>query len=80
MNFDARSMPLSAHPAEPGISFSSGAMRLVEDPIKLRVTVSPVPHAAMRRGHGSRWEPFLLELRLVHLYRPLMRGRSRRRG
>lgn len=71
VDLDDGPMPLSAHPAEPGISFSNGALRLVKDSMELRITASPVPHAVMRRGRGSCWEPFQPEFRLVHPYRPL---------
>lgn len=67
-------MPLSAHPAEPGYSFTNGALRLVKDSMELRVTAMPVPRAVMRRGRGSCWEPFQPEFRLVHPYRPVKVG------
>jgi hypothetical protein len=71
LHFDDGPMPLSAHPAEPGISFSNGALRLVKDSMELRITALPVPHAVMRRGRGSRWDPFVPEFRLIHPYRPV---------
>lgn len=74
VDFDDGPMPLSAHPAEPGYSFTHGALRLVKDSMELRVTAMPVPRAVMRRGRGSCWEPFLPEFRLVHPYRPARTG------
>jgi len=59
MDFDDGPMPLSAPPAEPGISFRNGTLCLVKDSMEMRITALPVPHAVMRRGRGSCWEPFL---------------------
>ena len=59
LHFDDGPMPLSAPPAEPGISFTKGALRLGKDSMELRITALPVPQAVMRRGRGSCWEPFI---------------------
>ena len=70
VDVDDGSMPLSAPAAEPGFSFTNGALHLVKDSVEMRITGSPVPRAVIRRGRGSSWQPFIPEFRLVHPYRP----------
>ncbi|MEM9283357.1 MAG: PcfJ domain-containing protein [Verrucomicrobiota bacterium] len=62
-------MPRPTIPAEPGVTFSNGVLRLRKGAEEMRLAAWPTPYAERRRGAGSSWEPFVPEFRLIYPYR-----------
>ncbi len=67
-------MPLSAPATESSASFRNGTLCLTRGSVDMRISGSPVPRAAMRRGREGSWVEFHPDFRLVHPYRPPRRA------